>query len=46
VVAQANQERQQGGSLRTVIGILDSDPTDVVAMALARFGQAMQARDS
>jgi hypothetical protein len=46
VLAQAIQERQQGGSLRTVIGILDSDPTDIVAMALARFGQAMQARDS
>jgi hypothetical protein len=43
VMAQAVAERQQGGTLRQVIGILDSDPTDALAAALARFGQAMQA---
>ncbi len=43
VMSQAVAERQQGGSLRQVIGILDSDPTDTLAAALARLGQAMQA---
>jgi hypothetical protein len=43
VMSQALVERQQGGSLRQVIGILDSDPTDALAAALARLGQAMQA---
>ncbi len=46
LVAQAAQERQQGGSLRTMIGILDADPGDDLAMALARLGRSMQARDS
>jgi hypothetical protein len=45
VLAQANIERQYGGDLRTMIGILDSDPTDVLASALARLGQAMQRRN-
>jgi hypothetical protein len=43
VMSQAVAERQQGGSLRQVIGILDRDPTDTLAAALARLGQAMQA---
>jgi hypothetical protein len=43
VMAQAVAERQQGGNMRQVIGILDSDPTDALAAALARLGQAMQA---
>jgi hypothetical protein len=43
VMAQAVAERQQGGTMRQVIGILDSDPTDALARALARLGQAMQA---
>ncbi len=30
-VAQAVAERQKGGTLRHVIGILDSDPTDALA---------------
>jgi hypothetical protein len=42
VMAQAVTERQQGGTLRQMIGILDSDPTDALAAALARLGQAMQ----
>ena len=43
VMAQAVAERQHGATLRQVIGILDSDPTDALAAALARLGQAMQA---
>ena len=43
VMAQAVAERKEGGTLRQVIGILDSDPTDALATALARLGQAMQA---
>jgi hypothetical protein len=43
VLAQATAERQEGGTLRQVIGILDSDPTDALAVALARLGQAVQA---
>jgi hypothetical protein len=46
LLAQAASERQHGGSLRTMIGILDSDPGDQLAGALARLGQALQARDS
>jgi hypothetical protein len=42
VMAQAVAERQHGGTLRQVIGILDSDPTDALAAALARLGQAVQ----
>ena len=43
LLAQAAAERQHGGGLRTVIGILDSDPGDALAGALARLGRAMQA---
>jgi hypothetical protein len=43
VMSQALAERQQGGTLHQVIGILDSDPTNALAAALARLGQAMQA---
>jgi len=46
VLAQAAAERQQGGDLQTVLAVLVSDPHDPVAAALARLGQAMQARDS
>jgi hypothetical protein len=28
--------------MQGVIGILDADPSDIVAMALARLGRAMQ----
>ncbi|HEY5328280.1 MAG TPA: hypothetical protein VIJ79_00205 [Acidobacteriaceae bacterium] len=42
LLAQATAERQAGGTLRGMIGILDSDPSDVLAMALARLGRAMQ----
>ena len=42
VLAQATAERHAGGTLRGMIGILDSDPRDGLALALARLGQAMQ----
>jgi hypothetical protein len=45
VVAQASIERQHGGNMRAMIGILDSDPTDALAGALARLGQALQSRN-
>ena len=43
LLAQATAERQAGGTLQGVIGILDSDPGDELAAAFARLGQAMQA---
>jgi hypothetical protein len=46
VLAQATAERQEGGTLHQVIGILDSDPTDALAVALARLGQAVQKANS
>jgi len=42
LLAQAAAERQLGGSLRSVIGILDCDPGDALAQALARLGRAVQ----
>jgi hypothetical protein len=36
-------ERQDGGTIEGAIGILTADPTDRLAMALARLGRAMQA---
>jgi hypothetical protein len=47
LIAQAIEEiRQPGSSRRTVIGILDSDPGDALAAALASFGRSIEARDS
>jgi hypothetical protein len=45
VLAQAAEERRTSGSLRTAIGILDSDPGDLLAGALARLGRAVQSRN-
>jgi len=42
VLAQAAAERKAGGDVRTAIGILDSDPTDKLAAALASLGRTMQ----
>jgi len=42
-IEQAITERRAGGGLRSVIGILDCDPGDKLAAALARLGRAMQA---
>ena len=46
VLAQAALEGRQSGDLRTVVGILDADPKDRLAAALARLGRAFMARDS
>ena len=42
LLAQAAAERRAGGTLRGMVGILDSDPGDAVAAALARLGRAVQ----
>jgi hypothetical protein len=42
LLAQAAAERQAGGTMQGMIGILDSDPSDMLAMALARLGRAVQ----
>jgi len=42
VLEQAATEWQDGGTLRRMVGILDSDPSDQLAAALARLGQAVQ----
>ncbi len=41
VVAQADVERRASGDMRTMLGILDSDPGDGLASALARLGRAV-----
>jgi len=41
-IEQAIMERQASGSMQTVIQILGCDPTDRLAAALARLGQAVQ----
>jgi hypothetical protein len=41
-LAQAARELREGGGLRTVLGILDTDPDDALVAALARLGRAMQ----
>jgi hypothetical protein len=46
LLAQAAAERQAGGTMAGVIGILDCDPSDALALALARLGRAVQTRDS
>jgi hypothetical protein len=38
---QAVTERHEGGDMRTVINILDCDPSDPLAAALARLGSTM-----
>jgi hypothetical protein len=42
VLAQAVTEQRVSGSLRTAIEVLDCDPTDALAGALARLGRAVQ----
>ena len=42
LLAQAVAERQAGGTLRGVISILECDPKDALARALARLGRAVQ----
>ena len=42
-LVQAAAEVRAGGTLRSVVGILAADPSDALALALARLGRAMQA---
>jgi hypothetical protein len=42
VVAQAAVERQSGGAIQDAIRVLETDRTDVLALALARLGRAVQ----
>ena len=41
-IEQADIERREGGGMRTMIQILDSDPGDLLAAALAGLGRAIQ----
>jgi hypothetical protein len=43
---QAALEAGQGGNLRSVVQVLEHDPKDKLATALARLGRAFMARDS
>ena len=43
---QAAQESREGGGLRSVVSMLEQDPKDPLAVALARLGRAFMARDS
>jgi len=45
-LAQAVEEARSGGDPRTIIAMLDADPSDDLAVALARLGRSMTARDS
>ena len=40
---QAITELREGGSMRTAIGMLDTDPGDLLSAALARLGRAVHA---
>ncbi len=46
LLAQAMAERQAGGTMQGAIGILDADPSDALALALARLGRAVMTSDS
>lgn len=41
LLAQADEEKRQGGGMGSVLGILNSDPTDRLALALARLGRRL-----
>jgi hypothetical protein len=43
---QAAQEARQGGNLRSVVQVLEHDPQDKLAAALAKLGRAFMAHDS
>jgi hypothetical protein len=45
LIAQAAAEADAGGELRQLVGLLDSDPTDELAGALARLGRAVAAAE-
>jgi hypothetical protein len=46
VMAQAALEGRDGGGQRSVVSVLERDPKDPLAAALARLGRAFMARDS
>ena len=46
VVGMAVEERRHGGGMRGVLSILASDPTDALAVVLARIGQAVMRRET
>ena len=45
LLAQAAAERHAGGSLSRVVEILETDPGDMIAAALARLGRAVAGRN-
>ena len=45
LLAQAEAEGKHGGSMRSVIGILECDPNDALARALARLGRAVHSEN-
>ena len=45
LLAQAVAERKVGGTLKGVIGILECDPSDELALALARLGRAVDSQN-
>ena len=45
VIDQAVSERRLGGEMRRMVDILDSDPADSLAAALARLGRAIEKRN-
>jgi hypothetical protein len=45
LTAQAAATRRDGGTMQEAIGILESDPTDDLAAALARLGRGLQQRN-
>jgi hypothetical protein len=46
LLAQATAERDHGGTLKAMAGILDADPADELAMALARLARRIEAAKS
>ncbi len=46
LLAQAVEAQQQGGSLISLAGILDADPSDSLAMALAKLARTIGAENS
>ena len=46
LLAQAAAEQQHGGTLNSLVGILEADPSDPLATALARLARSVQAANS
>jgi hypothetical protein len=45
LLAQASAETKASGDMRTVVAILENDPQDMLARALARLGRAVQMKN-